>query len=106
MKSLDDYKFEYEMSLKLDRIKRIFAVVSFVVAIVVCICTACNMNVIDLTYSYNYAYIRLQNGEVIEGPVSSWRDYEDGDQLQVTIDGETYLVHASNCTLVYYGEQV
>lgn len=106
MKSFDDYKFEYEMDLKFDKIKRIFAVVLFVVAVVVCICTACNMNVIDLTYSYNYAYIRLQNGEVIEGPVSSWRDYEDGDQLQVTIDGKTYLVHASNCTLVYYGEQV
>ena len=63
--------------------------------------TSCNMNVVDLTYSYDYAYIRLQNGEVVEGPVSSWRDYEE-----VTIDGKTYLVHASNCTLVYYGEQV
>lgn len=106
MKSLDDYKSEYETDIKLHRIKLIFATVLLVFAIGVCICTGCNMNVIDLTYSYNYAYIKLQNGEVIEGPVSSWRDYEDGDQLQVTIDGVTYLVHASNCTLVYYGEQV
>lgn len=106
MKSLDDYKSEYETDIKIGRIIRIVATVLLVCAIGVCICTACNMNVIDLTYSYNYAYIKLQNGEVIEGPVSSWRDYEDGDQLQVTIDGETYLVHASNCTLVYYGEQI
>lgn len=30
--------------------------------------------------------------------VESWRDYE-GDQLQVVIDGVTYLVHSSNVVL-------
>ncbi len=40
------------------------------------------------------------NGEIIEGEVDSWRDYEDGDQIQVIIDGVTYLVHAANTVLM------
>ena len=106
MKSIDDYKSEYEMDIKFSRIRLIFTTVLLVLAIGVFIFTACNKNVLDFTYSYDYAYIKLPNGEVIEGKVTSWTDYEDGDQLQITIDGVTYLVHASNCTLIYRGEQI
>ena len=37
---------------------------------------------------------------IISGTVSSWKDYEDGDQIQVVIDGTTYLVHSSNIVLM------
>ena len=60
----------------------------------------CNKQMVDLTYSYERAIIQLPNGEVIEGKVSSWTDFEDGDQLQVKIDGKTYLVHSSNVVLI------
>ena len=60
----------------------------------------CNKQMVDLTYSYEYAIIGLPNGEVVEGKVSSWTDFEDGDQLQVKIDGKTYLVHSSNVVLI------
>lgn len=63
--------------------------------------TSCNYQMVDLTYNYNYAYIQLQNGTRIEGKVESWRDYEDGEQIQVTVDGVTYLTNSYNCTLVY-----
>lgn len=63
--------------------------------------TSCNYQVVDLSYNYNYAYIQLQNGKVIEGKVETWRDYEDGEQLQVKINGVTYLTNSFNCTLVY-----
>lgn len=63
--------------------------------------TSCNYQVVDLTYGYNYAYIQLQNGEVIEGRVEAWRDYDDGEQLQVQINGVTYLTSSYNCTLIY-----
>lgn len=59
-----------------------------------------NRQMIDLTYSYKYAIISLPNGEIVEGKVDSWRDYEDGDQIQVTVDGVTYLVHAANAVLM------
>lgn len=40
-----------------------------------------NRQMIDLTYSYKYAIISLPNGEIVEGKVDSWKDFEDGDQL-------------------------
>ena len=64
------------------------------------IATGCNKQMVDLTYSYEYAIISLPNGEVVEGKVSSWTDFEDGDQIQVKINGKTYLVHSSNIILI------
>lgn len=62
--------------------------------------TACNYQVIDTTYNYEYAIVELPNGKVVEGKVESWRDYDDGDQIQVTISGNTYLVHSANAALM------
>lgn len=59
-----------------------------------------NRQMIDLTYSYKYAIISLPNGEIVEGKVDSWKDFEDGDQLQITVDGVTYLVHATDAVLI------
>ena len=77
-------------------------IVIAMVITVMLVLTSCNMQVFDTTYSFDYAYIRMANGEVVEGQVDSWRDYEDGDQLQVVIEGVTYLTHASNVTLIKY----
>ena len=63
-------------------------------------CAGCNKQILDTTYSYEKAIIYLPNGETIEGKVDSWTDYEDGDQLQIKIDGKNYLVHSSNCVLI------
>ena len=60
----------------------------------------CNKQMVDLTYSYERAILVLPNGEVVDGKVSSWTDFEDGDQIQVKIDGKTYLVHSSNIVLI------
>ena len=62
--------------------------------------SGCNKQIFDFNYKYNYAYIQLQNGEVIEGRVETWQDY-DGEQLQVKINGIIYLTNSYNCTLVY-----
>ena len=59
-----------------------------------------NKTLIDTTYSFERAILILPNGEVIEGKVQTWKDYADGDQIQVKIDGETYLVHSSNIVLI------
>lgn len=59
-----------------------------------------NHQMIDLTYSYKYAIISLPNGEIVEGKVDSWKDFEDGDQLQITVDDVTYLVHATDAALM------
>ena len=64
------------------------------------ILAGCNKQMVDLTYSYERAILVLPNGEVVDGKVSSWTDFEDGDQIQVKIDGKTYLVHSSNIVLI------
>lgn len=59
-----------------------------------------NRQLFDTTYTFNEAIISMPDGSVVSGKVSSWRDYEDGDQMQVVIDGTTYLVHSSNIVLM------
>ena len=54
----------------------------------------------DTTWHFDYAVLTMPNGEIVEGELESWRDYEDGDQLQVKINNKTYLVHSSNIVLV------
>ena len=81
--------------------KKVIAVLlAVIVLLTVCLLSACNKQMVDLTYSYEYAIIGLSNGEVVEGKVSSWTDFEEGDQIQVKINGKTYLVHSSNVVLI------
>ena len=80
--------------------KVIALLLAVIVLLSAMVLSGCNKQMLDLTYSYEYAIIALPNGEVVEGKVSSWTDYEDGDQLQVKIDGKTYLVHSSNVVLI------
>jgi hypothetical protein len=84
------------------RNKVIIVWMSFLMILVLAavILSACNYQPVDLNYNFNYAVIRLQNGEVIEGKVESWRDYEDGEQIQVKINGVLYLTNSFNCTLM------
>ena len=60
----------------------------------------CNKQLLDTTYSFDKAILALPNGEIVEGKVQSWADFEDGDQIQVKIDGKSYLVHSSNIILI------
>ena len=81
--------------------KKIIALLLAVIVLLsVCLLAGCNKQMVDLTYSYEYAIIGLPNGETVEGKVSSWTDFEDGDQIQVKINGKTYLVHSSNVVLI------
>mgnify|MGYP003306041939 CR=1 FL=1 len=59
-----------------------------------------NRQIWDMTYSYEYALLWLPGGELIEGKVESWRDFDDGDQIQVKINGKTYLTHFANVVLI------
>ena len=84
--------------------KTVITVMSVILALVLVaglvLLAGCNKQMVDLTYSYNRAILSLPNGEVVEGKVSSWTDFEYGDQIQVKIEGKTYLVHSSNIVLI------
>ena len=73
---------------------------AFIIVFLVAILTACNYQLIDTTFGYNYAYILLPNGECVEGKIESWRDYDNCDQLQIVIDGVTYFTDTTRAVLV------
>lgn len=62
-------------------------------------CEVSNIQVVDTTLRYDYAWISLPSGEVVEGTVESWRDFEDGDQIQIKINGTTYLTDTTRAVL-------
>ena len=62
--------------------------------------TAYNKSFWDTTYSFEYAQIKMPDGTVVDGKVSNWTDFEDGDQIQVKIGDKTYLTHSCNVVLV------
>lgn len=60
------------------------------------ILSGCNQQIIDLNYSFKYATI----DGIGKIEISSWRDYENSDMMQVTSkDGTVYLTHSSNVIL-------
>ena len=63
-------------------------------------CTPTNYQAVDTTWSFERAVIFLPDGEKIEGAVTRWKDFQESDMLQVTIDGKTYLTHSSNVILI------
>ena len=73
-------------------------------AIILISCAGChNMQSVDMACHYDRAIIYLPNGEIVEGRVSSWTswtDFEDGDAVQIKIDGKTYLTHLCNVCLI------
>ena len=80
--------------------KKRIALIIFLVIILVS-CTGCyNKQLFDTTYHYDRAIVYLPNGEIVEGRVSSWKDFDDGDSIQVKIDGKMYLTHISNVCLI------
>lgn len=62
--------------------------------------TGCNKDLIDTVYTFDEVILQLPDGTIIEGEVESWTDYEDGDQIQVKVNGTIYLVHSSNIVLI------
>lgn len=72
----------------------------FTIVLMVLALSGCNVQMIDTTWKFDYGYISLPDGSCVEGPVQSWMDFENSDQLQVRIDDVTYLTHASRVVLV------
>lgn len=61
----------------------------------------CNRQIVDVKYHFEKAMIKMPDGTCKTVKVKSWRDYQDGDQIQVVDkDGNTYLGHACNIMLL------
>lgn len=80
--------------------KKLIVLAITIIILLTTVLVGCNKQLIDTKFSFKYAVIAVGDGTVIKGEVSSWLDFENSDQIQVTIDGVTYLVHSSNATLM------
>lgn len=79
-------------------------ILSLLVALVVGISaigfSGCNKQLVDLNYKFTQAWICV-GGEWELYDIKKWTDYEDGEQIQITLkDGTVMLVHAVNCILI------
>lgn len=79
--------------------KKILAI-ALVLIMALTMLAGCNKSILDTTYKFDKAIICLPDGTVVSGKVDGWKDYEDGDQIQVKIKGVTYLAHSSNVVLI------
>ena len=63
--------------------------------------SGCNYQMIDTTFAFNKAIIKMPDDTTKTINIKSWTDYEDGEQLQITDkDGRVYLVSSYNCVLI------
>ena len=79
--------------------KKTAIILCYLIVLMLFALTGCNYQVFDTTYNYDYAIIEMPTGEIIKGEIDKWTDYE-GEQLQIVIDGVTYLTHAENVVMV------
>ena len=71
------------------------------IGLVLGMCSCGNQDMLDTTYTFDKAIIKLPNGEIIEGRVQSWTDmYDYPTQMQIKIDGVTYLTDINNVVLI------
>ena len=75
-------------------------VLAIMIAVTSIMLSACNRAVFDTHYKFDWAIIKMPDGSTVSGEVESWLDFDDGDQIQVKIDGRTYLTHATNVVLI------
>ena len=59
-----------------------------------------NRQLMDMNYHFDRAIVRLPNGEIVEGKLTSWLDFSDSDVIQVKIEGKTYLTSYQNVCLI------
>lgn len=89
-----------EMTKKKSFVSWIMILLGILIPVGIIALTSCNKQLVDTTYSFDTAVMYV-GGEWLTVKVDSWKDYEDGDQIQIKAkDGNTYLVHSTNVTLI------
>ena len=78
----------------------IFLITSMICMLILSGCG--NKMLIDTHYEFNKAIIAHPDNTYETVNIKSWDDYENSDQIQLMLeDGTVYLVHSTNCTLIY-----
>ena len=79
--------------------KRIAVVILIISFCLLCF-AGCNKQILDFNYKFDYAIVNCF-GEIVEGPIKSWNDYDDSDMVQVIFEnGDVYYTHGSNVIFI------
>ena len=73
----------------------------FTLLIVPLLASCGNKDILGLTYTFEYASVKLPDGTIIDGEVREWAREDKTDSIRVTFkDGKgTYFTHATNVVL-------
>lgn len=83
-----------------------FCVTVLIAMVTVSLCACGNKDMWDTNYIFDAAICYGDfdgdgTGEWKTFEIDNWTDYADRDSIQIkTEDGDVYLFHASNCTLI------
>ena len=73
-------------------------------ALFLCGCIG-NKQIVDTTYTYKKAIVKMPDGEAKEIELSSWADYENSDAISIVGEnGEHIYAHLNNVVLI--GDQL
>ena len=77
-------------------------IVAIVIVVMAFMLVGCgNKDLFDTVYTYDYALVSFPDGTHGKIDIKQWRDYEDGEQIQITAkNGDVYLFNSVNCVLV------
>lgn len=79
--------------------KIITLIVVIIIGMVLTLCTGCNKQIFDKSYTFNKIVCNY-DGDKFELDIKSWTDYE-GEQIQIkSKDGNTYLLSANKCYMM------
>ena len=75
--------------------------VLFTLLIVPLLASCGNKDILGLTYTFEYASVKLPDGTIIDGQVKEWAREDKTDSIRVTFkdDKGTYFTHATNVVL-------
>ena len=75
-------------------------IIVLLVALVLIIAGCGNKRILEFEYVFDYAIVRMPDGEVVTIEIDKWTDYE-GEQLQIWgKDGRIYLVSSINTVFI------
>lgn len=84
--------------------KVLVVIIALVVLVVLGSCSLGNREIgLDLRQSFDEAYIYGLDGSLVaHGAIKKYRDFNESDVIQITIEDKTYLTHYVNTVLIRY----
>lgn len=79
----------------------IYILAAVIIFVILVTSVGCNYQIVDFNYKFTKVHMSFDGEHYQCYNIESWRDYEDGEQIQVDIDGYgTVLASSVNAILI------